>query len=589
MMQATSVVILSTAVSTMADTVVITTQDLEPAVRLRDAFREENYEIELLTPGEKLSDVDSPCLLILTGPLADKQSRRLMAEAADHAHLPVIALIDANDGSSNAVRERFGVSEAIAKPIDPLDVAMIGKRLIERRKLQQVTGIIGETDPIVQTLERVVQIAPVSSTVLLTGESGTGKERVARGIHALSPRRHKPFIATNVAALPETLLESELFGHEKGAFTGAVGQRKGFFELAHKGTLFLDEIGEMPLATQVKLLRALEEQRFRRLGGESEIEVDVRVIAATNQPLRQLVEVGRFRRDLYFRLNILHIELPPLRERRADIPVLMDSFMREASREHDRPPVTISPEALAILMQYDWPGNVRELKNLVESIVVLSHGRTIHPQDIPPDIRDAIGGRSRLLPVPILREDYNAGMHGGMQNTTGAAGATGTSVAPPAPELEFIFRTLMQLRMDVEDLRLQFNDYRQTHPQLDPSYVAPYGVAPYAGAQFGGAQFTGGAAQFGAGQPFGQAIDQAYPVNRLPADAVARVIDADDALESEHDVVVFRPGMKLEDLEKNAILAALKEVAGNRRKAAEMLGMGERTLYRKIKEYGLDL
>jgi DNA-binding NtrC family response regulator len=550
----------------MADTVVITTQDLEPAVRLRDAFREDDYDIELLTPGEKLSDVDEPCLLVITGPLTDKQSRRLMAEAAEHAHLPVLALIDASAGPPNVAREQFGVSEVVVKPIDPADVALIGKRLIERRRLQQVTGIIGESDAIVQTLERVVQIAPVSSTVLLTGESGTGKERVARGIHALSPRRHRPFIATNVAALPETLLESELFGHEKGAFTGAVGQRKGFFELAHKGTLFLDEIGEMPLATQVKLLRALEEQRFRRLGGEAEIAVDVRVIAATNQPLRQLVEVGRFRRDLYFRLNILHIELPPLRERRGDIVLLIDSFMREAAREHDRQAVNISPEALAILMQYDWPGNVRELKNLVESIVVLSHGRTVLPQDIPPDIRNASGGRSRLLPAPILREEFASGASTSFNTPSSNVP---TTTAPP--ELEFIFRTLMQLRMDVEDLKLQFNDYRQSHPQLDPGYnTSGFGVVQP--------------------MPIGHAIDQAYPLNRLTSsDAVARIIDDEASLESEHDVVVFRPGMKLEDLEKNAILAALKEVAGNRRKAAEMLGMGERTLYRKIKDYGLDL
>src|SRR5690606_30750282 len=166
--------------------------------------------------------------------------------------------------------------------------------------------IVGETDPMIETLERVLQIAPVSSTVLITGESGTGKERVARGIHALSPRRNRPFIAANVAALPETLLESELFGHEKGAFTGAIGQRKGLFELADRSTLFLDEISEMPLSTQTKLLRVLEEREFMRLGGETAIHVDVRVIAATNQDLRGLVEIGRFRRDLYFRLNVLH-------------------------------------------------------------------------------------------------------------------------------------------------------------------------------------------------------------------------------------------------------------------------------------------
>ncbi|HEX2166097.1 MAG TPA: sigma-54 dependent transcriptional regulator, partial [Longimicrobiales bacterium] len=419
---------------------------------------------------------------------------------------------------------------------DLADVVLVGRRLIDRGRLRRVTGIVGETDPMIETLERVVQIAPVSSTVLLTGESGTGKERVARGIHALSPRRHRPFIATNVAAMPETLLESELFGHEKGAFTGAVGQRKGFFELAHRGTLFLDEMGEMPMATQTKLLRVLEEQRFRRLGGETEIDVDVRVVAATNQPLRQLVEVGRFRRDLYFRLNVLHIELPPLRERRADIPLLVEAFIREASRDHDRPRISISPEAMAILTGYDWPGNVRELRNLVESMVVLAPGQVIRPEDIPPEIRDA-RGRSRLLPVPIVRQQSG-----------------GDSAGAP-PELEFIFHTMVQLRMDVEDLRREFDDYRRSHPEVQSGYAG----------------FT---------------LPAAITPSRMHIEDVEPE-PTEEELAAEHDVVVFRPGMTLADLEKNAIMAALREVAGNRRKAAEMLGMGERTLYRKIKEYDL--
>src|SRR5690606_4266212 len=192
-----------------------------------------------------------------------------------------------------------------------------------------------------------------------------------------------PFIAVNVAALPENLLESELFGHEKGAFTGASSLRKGLFELAHTGTIFLDEIGEMPPATQTKLLRVLEEREFRRVGGEEPLRVDVRVIAATNRNLREQVEVGAFRRDLYHRLNILRIELPPLRERKADIPLLIHGFIRELSREHDRPFRGIEPEALQLLVDYAWPGNVRELRNLVESMVVLAPGRTIRPEDIP--------------------------------------------------------------------------------------------------------------------------------------------------------------------------------------------------------------
>jgi DNA-binding NtrC family response regulator len=522
----------------MAETVVITTQDLEPAVRVRDAFRAAGYETELLTPGERLADVPQPVLLVLTGALEDRQARRLSREAVDHNGLPVIGLFDAGTAQSLTadLRTRLGISEGLIKPVDASEVLLVGRRLLDRARLRRVTGIIGETDPMVETLERVVQIAPVNSTVLLTGESGTGKERVARGIHALSPRRHRPFIATNVAALPETLLEAELFGHEKGAFTGAIGQRKGFFELAHRGTLFLDEIGEMPAATQTKLLRALEERQFRRLGGETEIDVDVRVIAATNQPLRQLVEVNRFRRDLYFRLNVLHIELPPLRERRADIPLLVDAFIREFSVQHDRPRVAVSPEAMAILIGYDWPGNVRELRNLIESMVVLSPGRVIGPLDIPPEIRDA-RGRSRLLPVPVSR------MEQGGANTP--------------PELEFIFHTLVQLRMDVEDLRHQFDEYRRVQPQMP---------LPYPG----------------------------LPLPSAAAPQPMRILDiepepTEEELAAEHDVVVYRPGMTLADLEMNAITAALREVAGNRRRAAEMLGMGERTLYRKIKEYGIPL
>jgi DNA-binding NtrC family response regulator len=341
--------------------------------------------------------------------------------------------------------------------------------------------------------------------------------------------------------MPETLLESELFGHEKGAFTGAIGQRKGFFELSHRGTLFLDEIGEMPVATQTKLLRVLEEREFMRVGGEQTIQVDVRVIAATNQDVSQLVEVGRFRRDLYYRLNVLNIHLPPLRERRADIPLLVDHFIRQASREHDRPRIAISPEAMRILVDYSWPGNVREIRNLVESMVVLSAGTVIRPEDIPADIRDGSAGR-RLLPVPV-------------------APRTSEGAQPP-PELEFIFRTLLQLRMDVEDLRRQFEDYRNRNPDLaQPAYPilpAPISASP----AFLGSRHL---------------IEDVEPA------------DDEKEREKEHEVVVYRPGMTLQELEEKAIIAALREVQGNRRKAAEMLGMGERTLYRKIKEYDIPL
>ena len=530
----------------MAERVLITTTDLETAVRLRDAFSAHKLGVELLTPTEDVADVDDAVLLVLTGGLERKRAHRLASEARELGRIPVIGLADSDEGAAPGIRARLGLLQTYVKPVDVEEVALAGKRLIQRSRLREVTGIIGETEAMYEVLERVTQIAPVNSNVLITGESGTGKELVARGIHALSPRRHRPFIAANVAALPETLLESELFGHEKGSFTGAVAQRKGFFELAHTGTLFLDEIGEMPLSTQTKLLRVLEQREFMRVGGEESIRVDARVVAATNQPLRHLVEMGDFRRDLYYRLNVLHIELPALRERRDDIPLLVREFIRETSEEHDLPPIEISPEAMAVLLEHSWPGNIRELKNLVESMVVMLPGRTITPADIPPSIR---GGGENLLPaLPMPRAQG------------GAQSGSGDDVEGTRPALEFIFRMLLQLRMDVEDLKSGFDEYREHHGDRRQALTLPYPYVPDGG-------------------PFGREV---FAPTWDDED------DADDDLDEER-TVVYRPGMSMRDLEKEAITAALKEVGGNRREAADILGIGERTLYRKIKEYEIPL
>ena len=391
----------------MTGRVLISTHDLPRAGALRTGFDDAGYETDLVTPGEKLRAHRTAALLVVTG--AIDEASPLVRQAIDTLHIPVFG-VDDNDGPS---RSRLSEYDEVFPPsADVEDIVLVGSRAVERMHLRSVTGIVGRTDAMRQVLERVVQIAPVGSTVLVTGESGTGKELVARGIHALSPRRHKPFIAVNVAALSETLLESELFGHEKGAFTGAIDARKGLFELAEGGTIFLDEIGEMPLATQTKLLRVLEQREFLRVGGEQSIQVDVRIVAATNQDLRQLVAIGDFRRDLYFRLNVLSIELPPLRERREDIPLLVEAFVRDVSDRNDRDFPGISPEAMAILIDHSWPGNIRELRNLVESLVVLAPGRAIRPEDIPDEVRS---GGSALLPVPIPRA-------AGGQGTTTPAG-----------------------------------------------------------------------------------------------------------------------------------------------------------------------
>jgi DNA-binding NtrC family response regulator len=533
----------------LAEAVLITTDDLEPAVRLRAAFEANGQRVELLAPGEGLADaLAEPLLVVITGGLRERRARALIHAARERGRLPVIGLTEPTEPTGRDICRQLGLSECFPKPIDADEVALVGRRLIQREELREITGIVGETEAMEEVLERVVQIAPVNSTVLILGESGTGKELVARGIHALSPRRHRPFVAVNVAALPDTLLESELFGHEKGAFTGASDRRKGFFELANGGSIFLDEIGEMPLGTQTKLLRVLEEREFRRVGGEEPIRVDVRVIAATNRDLREQVMVGAFRRDLYHRLNILRIDLPPLRARREDIPRLIDGFIRQFSAEHDRPFLGIDPEALRVLVEYDWPGNVRELRNLVESMVVLAPGRVIRPEDIPAEVRFG-SRREALLPVPSITIGHG-------RPGEPAHGDSPVSGQPPA-QLEFILRTLFDLRMDMDDLRREFEVYRTRHRDELP---VPGGVGSYV--------------------PFSQplAISGPMPVPYEPAPEPAH----------EEGTVVFRPGKTMADMEREAISAALLHSRGNRRRAAEMLGIGERTLYRKLKEYDLD-
>jgi DNA-binding NtrC family response regulator len=557
--------------SDQVGSVLISTHDLKVAGPLRDAFREAGYRVELVTPGEDLSDIQDPLLLILTGGLKSESAAAMARQASS---LPVFAMSrEGEEGFQKAARV-LNVREAFPFPADPREVLLVGKNLIERNRLRKVTGIVGEADAVQEALERVVQFAPVEATVLLTGESGTGKELIARGIHALSPRRHKAFIAVNVAALPDTLLESELFGHEKGAFTGAIDSRRGLFELAQSGTIFLDEIGEMPLSTQTKLLRVLEEREFYRVGGERSIRVDVRVIAATNQDLRRLAETGEFRRDLYFRLNVLHIGLPPLRERRGDIRLLVESFVQEASARHDRPRVEISSEAMRILEAHDWPGNVRELKNLVESMVVLAPGRLIEAQDIPNEIRNP---RSRgLLPAPLYGSPLPS-------RREGAGGVR--------PELEFVFRTLVNLRMDVDDLRSDFEQFKEHHyvPGRDVSLYRPAEVLP---------AVSPAAPVFHDPHRSGEGDSVSAEASRDPSSGSREGSEEEPrgeetagikaGVEEDEERIVYRPGMTLDELEEKAIRAALAELGGNRRKAAEQLGMGERTLYRKIKKYGLE-
>jgi DNA-binding NtrC family response regulator len=503
----------------MAARILLTMDDLSTAVPLNAAFETAGFSTAMfssLDDAPRTVRRESPELVILTGAVHEPHAVQLAALARD-AEISTLALLEPTDSERAERVGRLGVTETMMKPVAPDDAVATARRLIERRKLQERTGIVGESAPIQELLVKIEQMAPVSSTVLIQGESGSGKELVAKGIHDLSPRRGRPFITVNCAALPDTLLESELFGHEKGAFTGAAERRLGRFELADTGTIFLDEIGEIPAATQVKLLRVLESRTFFRVGGTQPIKVDVRVLAATNRPLRDAVALGEFRDDLYYRLNVLNIYLPPLRERREDIPVLVRRFIREFARAHDRTFRGITPEALQRLVTAPWPGNVRQLRNLIESMVVLAPGAEIRASDIPADILDGPGS---LLPVRLGAQARDAvGGH----------------------ELEFILRSLLELKLHVEELRRRLDE----HPQ------------------------------------------------RVQVIELADHSTVTDVLQDGEDPdgdqpVVYRSGMTMAEVERAAIEAALHEHRGNRRQAAEVLGIGERTLYRKIKAYHLE-
>jgi DNA-binding NtrC family response regulator len=326
--------------------------------------------------------------------------------------VPVI-LLTAYGAVPDAVRAiREGALDFLAKPIDPDHLRLIVARALEQRRLatenqllreelarhRGTPRIVGEHESIREALASLTRAASSDVTVLLKGESGTGKELFARALHSLSPRRDGPFVAINCAAIPGTLLESELFGHEKGAFTGALTRKPGRFEVAHRGTLFLDEIGELPLSMQPKMLRALQERAFERLGGNSTIQVDVRVVAATNRDLRAAVAGRQFREDLFFRLDVFPVQIPPLRERASDVPLIARFVLQRTAAELNKPVPELSAEARAALLEYPWPGNVRELENCLERAVILSDGATIEARHLSLPSRPVAAGA--LAPPP---------------------------------------------------------------------------------------------------------------------------------------------------------------------------------------------
>ncbi len=396
--------------------------DDEPDLRrmLEILLRRQGYEVVCAngykTAREAIAQSPQPFPVVLTDlAMPDGSGLDVLADAKRRAEATEVVLITAHGSVENAVQAvRAGAYDFVKKPFDTEELlALVAKALekqaivTENRRLRaQVLqahepGIVGRSLAMRRVLDLIPRIAPTKTTVLITGESGTGKERIAFAIHAASERRDRPFLVINCGALPEALMESELFGHEKGAFTGAAARHLGLFREADGGTLMLDEVGELPLSLQVKLLRVLQEKRVRPVGATQEVPVDVRVLAATNRDVEQDVADGTFRQDLYYRLNVIRITLPPLSQRREDIPTLTEQFVRRFADEMGKEVVGLTPDAMKALQLYDFPGNVRELENVIERAVALAGARTIGLGDLSVEISGAVASPgSALLRLP---------------------------------------------------------------------------------------------------------------------------------------------------------------------------------------------
>lgn len=393
-------------------------------------------------------------------------------------------------------------------------------------------GLLGRSSSIRSVVRDICKIAPSDVSVLIVGESGTGKDIAAKAIHQLSRRSTRPLVIVNSGAIAEGILESELFGHERGAFTGAVSERKGYFETANGGTVFLDEIGDMPLATQVKLLRVLESGEFLKVGGSTVKKCDVRVIAATNRNLEQMVRRGEFRKDLYYRLKAITLNLPPLRSRKEDIPLLIDTFIESFKEQFHGTFKGFSPEAMSAMIDYRWPGNVRELRNLVESLFTLKRGEIVTASDVNVHLQNF-----KDIDAIDINEPDSAHL------------PVATHLTPEQAERELLYRTLLSLKQDITDIKM------------------------FLAAKFGNAQ-TGSNGHTITPMLFDKKIAE----RKVVEPEVYNVEETSD-----------RDTMDVSEAEKELIIKALRKYDGKRSMAAKVLGLSERTLYRKIKEYNLDL
>ena len=468
---------------------------------------------------------------------------------------------------------------------------------MDRASLQERFGIVGESDVIKNVIDQARQVADTDITVLLQGESGVGKELIAEVLHELSLRRHEQMVVVNCGAIPEGLIESELFGAEKGAYTGAVEERVGYFEEADGSTIFLDEIGEMPKNAQVRLLRVLETGRFTRVGASKQQQSDVRIVAATNKDLAEEVQKGNFRKDLYYRLSTVLIDIPPLRERPEDILPIFDTFLHEFSQEYNSSRKHLTEGAQDLLEAYRWPGNVRELRNIAEQVAVLMREEEVSADDLRPLLRD-IGQASAstdLMRVEPEPQEQDAGVGSG----------------DDLRQRELLYRAILEMRMDMRDLKDQIGSLISNVGVVVPREVAERGDFPgdyddfvvvNSGEEPERPEPRRDRDQRGGGEVDSMMRDVVYEVSEggparptRPRTDRPSTAEPASSTEAEAEIEEAEPAEEpdelptLEEAEKQLISQALKRFDGNRRRTAEALGISERTLYRKLKDIDEDL
>ena len=408
--------------------------------------------------------------------------------------------------------------------------------------IKQRYNVVGNCDALNRALDVALQVAPTDLSVLIIGESGVGKEIIPRVIHDNSPRKREKYFAINCGSIPEGTIDSELFGHEKGSYTGAIGESEGYFGIANKGTLFLDEVGELPMATQARLLRVLETGEYIRVGGQEIRKTNVRIVAATNVNMRKAISEGKFREDLYYRLNTIPINMPPLRERGNDILLLFRLFAMQMAEKYKLPKITLDDEAKQVMLKYKWPGNVRQLKNITEQMSVIAEKRVIDREEI-----------LRFIPQDT-------------ESTELALVDKGQGSHSYESEREILYKILYELRGNVSDLRRDLNNVRK---QLE-TYRELEETAHYRHLATEGAQTLPATTQ-----------DAFRPDNKEVEDAVAEEIQETRPQKEEES-------LNLNDNQRQMVVRALERNNGNRKKAAQELGISDRTLYRRIKEYGLE-